>query len=144
MSEGVLQLHFQLHKVLPQISVHHLGSILHRVRAVVPQHCDIILGRRVGPGASGELFLPLDEFGDVCSSKDWGTRAAREWRLLRLLHDGAGQVLDELPLIVCMIGRGVGRRSSAGGGSGLASGSSNKGSGTATGTCGGSGLGVFS
>jgi len=51
--------------------------------------------------------------------------------------DGEGEGLDELPLIVYMIGRGVGGRSGAAGRSGIALGSSIGGTGTATGTGGG-------
>ena len=74
----------------------------------------------VSPSVWGEAFVLLVEFSDVCASEDWGAHGAQEWHLLPLLHDGEGQGLDELPLVVCMIGRSIGRGSSAGGGSGLA------------------------
>jgi len=119
-SEGVLQLLFQLHPVLLQISVHHLESLLDGLRPVVLECRDNIFSCRVSPGARGEAFLHLDEFGDVPSSEDWGAHGAREWHLLLFHRDDEGYGPNDLPLVVCMIGGGVGRRSTAGGGTGLA------------------------
>ena len=140
----VLPLHFQLHPVHPHISSHHLDSFLGCLWAVVREYCDNIFGRQVSSGVWGKALICLDEFVDVHYSEDWGTHGAQESHLLSFLHNGEWEELNELPLIVCMIGRGVGRRSSAGGESGLAWGSSNGWSGMATGAGGGCGLRVFS
>jgi len=104
MSEGVLQLFFHLHPVLSQISVHHFDSFMDRFRAVVRERCDSIFGHQVGPGARGEAFVRLDEFGDVYSSEDWVAYGAREWNLVLLPRNAEGQGMDELPLIMTMIG----------------------------------------
>ena len=120
MSEGVFQCLFELHPVLPQISGHHVDKFLDGFRAVVRECCDNIFCRGVGVGARGEDFVLPDELGFVRSSEDWGAHGARECHLLLFLRDGEGQGLDELPVIVCMIGQGVGPRSRAGGGSGVA------------------------
>ena len=120
MSEGVLHLLFPQLLVLPDVSVYHLDHFLNCFVAPVQERCDSVFDRWVGPGASGEAFVHLYEFGDVRSSKEWGTHCAWEWHLLLFIRKGKGQELEALPLIVCMIGQGIGRRSSAGGGSGLA------------------------
>jgi hypothetical protein len=98
----------------------------------------------VGPSASGAAFVFLNHLGDICSSKDWGTHGTQEWDSLHFFRDGKGQGLNELPLILCMIGRGISRRTRTDRGSGLACGFSIEGRGTPTGTGGGSGSKVFS
>ena len=120
MLEGALQVLIQLYAVLPQISVHHLDHFVDRVRAVVRKLCDNLFWHCVGSDARGKTLVLLDEFCDVRSSADWGAHGAKLWHLLLLFRDGEGEGLNKLALIMCMIGQGVGRRSSAGGGTGMA------------------------
>jgi hypothetical protein len=120
MSEGILQLLFQLHPVLPHISIHHLDSFVGQFWAVVSELSDNILGRQVGPGSRSEGVVSLAEFSDVCLSKEWCAHVPQFLHQVMHLRDGEGTGLDELPLIMYVIGGGIGRRPSAGGGSGLA------------------------
>jgi len=144
MSDGLLLLLFQLHLVLPLISIHDLDRFLDRFLAAVQEGRDGIFGRGVGAGARGVVFVLLHRFGDVRCSDDWGTHGAWVWHLVLFLYNGGGQGLDELPLIACMAGWGVGRRSSTGGRSSFGWGSSTGGGIMATGTGGGSRMRVFS
>lgn len=88
--------------------------------AVVLELSGNMFGHRVGPGASGVVFACLDKFRDVNFSEDCGAHVVEKEPLFHLLRDGEGKELDVLSLIMFMIERGIGRRSSAGGVSDLA------------------------
>jgi len=133
MADGVHQFLLKPLPVLPQISIDHFDRFLDHFRAVWQERWDEVINRQVGPGARREAFVRIDEVGNVYCSEDWGAHAAPEWHLLLFHHNGKCEGHNELPLFMDMIGRGVGGRSSAGGGCSMALGSCAWGSGTATG-----------
>jgi len=126
------------------MSVHHFVHFLERFQEAVWEGCDGIPYRWVGPSAWWEAFVHLDALCNVRSSEFWDVHGAEEWQLLLFLGNGDGQGLNELLLILWMIGRGSRGTSGASGGSSMTSGSSTAGSGSANRIRGSSSSTVFS
>jgi hypothetical protein len=138
MAEAVLQFLIQLHPVLPHISIDHFDHFLDCFLAVVRKRCDEAFGGQIVPGARWEAILCHNELGNIRSFEEWGPPWCRESHLHLFISDHIGQRIDELTLIVHIVGRGVGERYGAGGGFGPG------GSGTATAAGGGGRTRLFS
>jgi len=123
MSVGVFLFLLYYLPVHLQLSVHHLDCPLHSFWPVVWEGCNDVISCWVSPSARSLAFALCDEHGNIHFSENWGTDGSRTCDLFLFLCDHQCQGLEQLPLLVHMVGQGVGRRSSIGRGSAKASGS---------------------
>jgi len=105
MVEGIFQFPNQLLPFRLQISSHHIDWLLNEIWTVV-QHCyDNFPGCLVSSGVRWQTVLYINENDNFCSFATLSAHGYQVWHLALFFRDDGSQELNELLLIIQMIGQ---------------------------------------